>query len=186
MHCQVADPGNALILSRLTELTAGVHPQNISPPTTPSWRRLLLWPRPRPLWMRSQTGKNVLSTMTTRFTFAKALRHDCPDAVIDDVEFGEIGSVSGVGGCRDNEPNTQTLAPGASAPDHVVSRTASPSSAPPKSPGSGPSTNICGLLFVRLKMARNRATSWTLMFDRPTTAMVVPNPAGGPEIPGGP
>src|SRR5271166_4000226 len=84
------------------------------------------------------------------------------------------------------------VAPGATAPDHCVSRSASPSSSVEVSPGSSPlytmlfASNVAG----NPNTLRNCCTSLTTRFVSPTIATVCPLPlqvvAGLPHVAGTP
>src|SRR5512146_1983471 len=76
----------------------------------------------------------------------------------------------------DFEATNFTVASGAQPPDHSASRSASPSSAAPASPGFVPLTMICGVLTERPTWLRNVDQFAVPGFVRPTMPMTTPAP----------
>src|ERR1035438_195515 len=76
----------------------------------------------------------------------------------------------------DLEATNLTVAPGAVPPDHSASRSASPSSAAPRSPGFVPFTMIVGVLTGRPRVLRKVAQLAVPGLVRPTMPMTAPVP----------
>ena len=77
----------------------------------------------------------------------------------------------------DLEITNLMLAFRATAPAHSTSRSASPSSPAPRSPGSMPLTMNCGVLAGRPNWLRKLVMSDRAMWVRPTMAMLTPVPS---------